>query len=435
LFSTIEADAHKCLSSSIFQYIKENFVEIEEELLSFFDYCHSINIRSECIKPGIINFKFGKTNAYKKIPIDYRKLKDFIKSFPFLEGQGNGIKSILSIVLSIMIFKDKIILIDKPEEFLNPNLVSALGNWISHYSIHNSNQIIFATNDSNFVTGISNNATTVDINIERIEKKVSGFQFDSISPTVVNEISKIPLLSDLPIVESIFYKGVILCEGESDRIFYKSILDNLMYKTDILFINTSGKHTMKNIIPFVKELKTPFKLIADFDLLLSEKEFDNIIVKMTTEKKSQKIICKRKKFSRAIQEYNKVEDALNKQIFHKLNIMLNKKIEHDDESLIKIKKSVENFSERSKIERIKRNGIQAMDKENKLLVKQLIDESKKIGLYIVPYGALESWVKKDIDKKKWIGYALSNVNNNISFTLNNFIMDIYTSFQINELYN
>jgi hypothetical protein len=208
-----------------------------------------------------------------------------------------------------------------------------------------------------------------------------------------------------------------------------------MYETDILFINTSGKHTMKNIIPFVKELKTPFKLIADFDLLLSEKEFDNIIVKMTTEKKSQKIICKRKKFSRAIQEKNKVEDALKKQIFHKLNIMLNKKIDHDDESLIKIKKSVENFSERSKIERIKRNGIQAMDKENKLLVKQLIDESKKIGLYIVPYGALESWVKKDIDKKKWIGYALSNVNNNISFTLNNFIMDIYTSFQINELYN
>jgi len=46
---------------------------------------------------------------------------------------------------------------------------------------------------------------------------------------------------------------------------------------------------------------------------------------------------------------------------------------------------------------------------------------KKIGLFIVPYGDLECWIIHNIEKKKWIEYALTNIDNNISIQLNNFI--------------
>gem|GEM_PF-3258818 len=54
---------------------------------------------------------------------------------------------------------------------------------------------------------------------------------------------------------------------------------------------------------------------------------------------------------------------------------------------------------------------------------------KKIGLFIVPYGDLECWIIHNIEKKKWIEYALTNIDNNISIQLNNFIIDVYSSFK------
>jgi hypothetical protein len=190
---------------------------------------------------------------------------------------------------------------------------------------------------------------------------------------------------------------------------------------------------MKNIIPFVRESKIPFKLIADFDLLLSPDAFDELVRRLTTEKNHQEIISARKMFSQII--IGKTEEELKKQTFQKLRRLLNKKSKTSSIQLTKLKKSVENFPEKSKTDKIKRNGINEIKDEHKSLAQQLIENSKKNGLFIVPYGDLESWFrKKNIDKKEWIEYALTNVNNNnISPQLNHFITDIYDSFRKNEL--
>src|SRR5919112_819078 len=204
------------------------------------------------------------------------------------------------------------------------------------------------------------------------------------------------------------------------------------YNEDILFINTRGKHVMKNIIPFVKESKVPFKLIADFDLLLSADEFDELVKRLTTEKNYQEIISSRKMFSQII--FGKTEEELKQQTFQKLKRLLNKKSETSSMPLTKLKRSVENFSEKSNADKIKRNGINGIKNEQKSLAQQLIEDSKKNGLFIVPYGDLESWFRENVDKKEWIEFALTNVNNNnISHQLNHFITDVYDSFKMNEL--
>ena len=269
--------------------------------------------------------------------------------------------------------KDKIILIDEPEAFLHPTQIRVLGNWIAEYSLNSGNQILIATHSSDFLNGILNNK---GINVIRLNWDNNFTQFSEISPKIVNETSKDPLLSSLPILESVFYRGVILCEGDSDRVFYKSVMTKLIdHNEDILFINTHGKHVMKNIIPFVKESKVPFKLIADFDILLSTGEFDELVKRLTTEKNYQEIISTRKMFSQIIR--GKTEEELKQQTFQKLKRLLNKKIETSRMPLTKIKKSVENFSEKSKTDKIKRNGINGIKNEHKSLVRHLIENSKK----------------------------------------------------------
>jgi hypothetical protein len=280
------------------------------------------------------------------------------------------------------------------------------------------------------LNGILNNK---GINVIRLSRDNDLTKFRQLPTKIVNEVSKDPLLSSLPILDSVFYRGVILCEGNSDRVFYKSVMAKLIdYDEDILFINTHGKHVMKNIIPFVKESKVPFKLIADFDLLLSADEFDELVRRLTTEKKCREIISTRKMFSQIV--IGKTEQELKQQTFQKLKRLLDKKSETSSMPLTKLKRSVENFSEKSKTDKIKRNGINGIKNEHKSLAQQLIEDSKKNGLFIVPYGDLESWFRENVDKKEWIEFALANVNNNnISPHLNNFITDIYDSFRKNEL--
>jgi predicted ATP-dependent endonuclease of OLD family len=187
-------------------------------------------------------------------------------------------------------------------------------------------------------------------------------QCNKISFKELEQIDKNPILYNLPILESVFYNGVVLCEGDSDRMFYQKVMDKIAsdYDDKILFINTYGKHTMKNVIPFIKSSHIPFKLIVDFDLLLSGGEFDKIIKELTTEKNCTKMISKRKKFSQIITGYGtegEGEGELQKHIFQKLIRLLNKKSERKNNTdLTKHKKNIENFSRKSKVDRIKKNG-------------------------------------------------------------------------------
>jgi predicted ATPase len=415
---------------SLLQSLTEGFEEMGEELHKIFTRASETSIKFGRFPSGIITFKDCKNNEFKEIPNKHRKIKNFLRSFPLLDDQGDGFKSFVCIVLSILLCKDKTILIDEPEAFLRPTQIRVLGNWIAEYSLNNRNQILIATHSSDFLNGILNNK---EINVIRLNRDDNFTRFSQISPKIVNEISKDPLLSSLPILESVFYRGVILCEGDSDRVFYKSVMTKLIdYNEDILFINTHGKHVMKNIIPFVKESKVPFKLIADFDLLLSADEFDELVKRLTTEKNCQEIISSRKMFSKII--FGKTEEELKQQNFQKLKRLLNKKSETSSMPLTKLKKSVENFSVKSKTDKIKRNGINGIENEHKSLVQHLIENSKKNGLFIVPYGDLESWFGENVDKREWIEFALTNVNNNnISPQLNHFITDIHDSFRKNEL--
>lgn len=48
-----------------------------------------------------------------------------MKPYTMLQEQGDGFRSFVGIVLSILLSKDKIILIDEPEAFLHPTQISA----------------------------------------------------------------------------------------------------------------------------------------------------------------------------------------------------------------------------------------------------------------------------------------------------------------------
>ena len=88
------------------------------------------------------------------------------------------------------------------------------------------------------------------------------------------QISKDPFLRYSALLEGIFYKNVVLCEGDADCMFYSMLNSAADMKdakgTETLFTHCGGKQRMAKVIGALKELKVDIKVIPDFDVLNNE---------------------------------------------------------------------------------------------------------------------------------------------------------------------
>lgn len=81
---------------------------------------------------------------------------------------------------------------------------------------------------------------------------------------------------------------------------------------------------------------------------------------------------------------------------------------------------------------VKKRGIYAFDEETKKEAENLLQELKKIGIFLVPVGELEGWIDFGTrDKKKWILQALPMIHEGKALEqLQNFVREILTYLSI-----
>lgn len=298
-----------------------------------------------------------------------------------------------------------------------------LGNWIGNYLSKTTNQIIITTHSSHLLSSILSNS---EVKVLRLDRQDNITYFNQISSEIVNKIRKNPLLSNFSILESLFYKGVILCEGDTDCIFYRSLLNKVRDNNeDILFINTNGVGVMKKIIPLIKESNIPFILILDFDTLLNNDPLKNIVHLITSQ--STELISDSRNLLQNI--YGKSEDELKIETLNKVNVLASSPDAHQL-TFSQLKKNIENISKISRYGDTKRNGINSFDSNTRELAEDLINKLIKIGIFVVPVGELESWMNLGTsDKNEWIQAALSkDYDKDIPCNLKDFINNLNNSF-------
>lgn len=77
-------------------------------------------------------------------------------------------------------------------------------------------------------------------------------------------------------MESLFHPMTVMCESDSDCLLYGRALTAVLSDEDrpmeAFFIGCGGKRKQAKLVPALKALNLPFRLIFDFDLLLTEKD-------------------------------------------------------------------------------------------------------------------------------------------------------------------
>lgn len=188
-----------------------------------------------------------------------------------IEKTSDGVKAFTGIITELIAGDPKIVLMDEPEAFLHPPLATKLGNEVAQAALAADKRVFVSTHSPMFVMGCIQSGAPV--NIVRLTYR-DGVATSRVLPSQeILELMRNPLLRSTGVLSGLFYEFVIITESDADRAFYQEINERLLrFKPEwgipnCLFINAQNKQTIHTIMKPLRKLGIPSAGIVDIDIL------------------------------------------------------------------------------------------------------------------------------------------------------------------------
>lgn len=235
-----------------------------------------------------VNLKIGEpAGSYPERYEDPEPYQREVDSLPSLDNQGDGVRSLLGILLPLVTAAYSVVVLDEPELFLHPPQSFALGKEIGRIAQNNRLQVILATHDKNLLAGLLDSSAPLSVvRLLRDNQTVTAHQLSSADIRVIWDD---PVLKYSNVLDGLFHELVILAENERDCRFYQAALDVRPSKdssesaarplpaSDVLFVPSAGTSGMPKIARALRALKVPVVASPDIDVLNNETIIRNIV--------------------------------------------------------------------------------------------------------------------------------------------------------------
>lgn len=203
---------------------------------------------------------------------------DRIESLPPLEGQGDGMRSFVSILGRVLAENRAVILIDEPEAFLHPPQARLLADIIGGETA--DRQILLASHSSDVLQGLLNQHSA-RVSVVRLSRTTTGGGKAVVLPSAeVQTLWKDPILRFSNVMDGLFHEAVIVTEADADCRFYEAMAAATIEPTklpDIHYTYSGGKDRLPVVVTALRSLGVPVVTIADFDLLNNETTLSKIV--------------------------------------------------------------------------------------------------------------------------------------------------------------
>lgn len=334
-------------------------------------------------------YKFGtKDEIDKSVSADTRETRCLLESLENLNDQGDGIRSAVAILASLITTTHSLYLIDEPETFLHPPQARILGRNIVDLS--QNKQCFISTHNIDLLRGMleKNYARIKIIKINRTDNVNEFYVLDNDSIKVVSDDKNLKYSN---ILNGLFYNTVVLCENESDCKFYSALLekiDNDCYQ-NTLFCAVGGKDQFKIIIPLLNKLKINFLVIADLDLINNRDKLKDLINSIETNKYNQ-ISSIHNDFLNLFE--SKTDDQVKKQSEIKEEILsfITDTPYMSDETASKIRQVLKNISHLKLLKNCGKSCLPAGECVQKY--NQIINFLNKSNIFVVECGEIERFI-------------------------------------------
>jgi ABC-type cobalamin/Fe3+-siderophores transport system ATPase subunit len=268
---------------------------------------------------------------------------------------SDGVKAFTGIITEVMAGDPHVLLIDEPEAFLHPALASKLGYELSRAALSTNKRVFVSTHSASFVMGCIQSGAPV--NIIRLTYR-SGVATARVLPSdEILQLMRHPLLRSTGILNGLFYEFVIVAESDADRAFYQEINERLLqFKpewgiSNCLFINAQNKQTVQTILRPLRQLGIPAAGIVDIDVLKDG----------------------------GANWTNLLASAGVPDISHA--------------PLAAMRSAVKNAMDATGRDMKRDGGIGILQPQDREAAENLIDDVGNYGIFVVPGGELESWMK------------------------------------------
>lgn len=311
-----------------------------------------------------------------------------------IDNQGAGFKSFAGVVLSLLLTEYRVVLLDEPEAFLHPAQARQFGSWMANHASEIPGQLIIATHNSHFLTGIL--SASEGIAIHRLNRAKDHTKYNTLPRGATTELASDPLLSNQRVIEGVFHRGVVVCEADGDAIIYRFASEEELDVRDFLFTHAQNRQTINRVTAVLTEAAIPRVAVADIDILREPREFGELLQSLDdSDNKFQDIVNKCNQFNQSLRDSDVDWDEL------------------------------------------KANGKEEVPEHSEEDFQELYDVGRNYGLFIVDVGELEGWL--DLGRSKgpeWVIEALDEIDNgNCGEDLRRFVDEIrkYLDRQYREL--
>lgn len=395
------ANLHKVSPQNLLQalYGADSIVEIQ--LREAFNDVFGKDIKLDY--SGLTELVFRVSDKFEYVPEDPKQAAKYFEKHAILDDQGDGFRSFVGVVLSLLLSHDRIVLLDEPEAFLHPAQSWQLGYWMAKHIERVPGQVIISTHNSNFIAGIL--AANHPVDIYRLNRHDNNTSFNRIPPESTELLAKSPILSSQRVLDSLFHRGVVVCEADSDRIFYSTVANDDLSTHEILFIHAHNKQTIHIVLELLSKANVPCCGIVDIDILNGKDDINRILSSLGK--------------SHINSDQQAIIDNLAAEIKSGSDLGALESIRQSIEEFLKqLNEDEHNFSgargainrirkDASKWSTVKTDGIRVLSGELKTNIEKLLSDLSNEGVFVVPVGELEGWINLgDVKKNRWIVPAL-----------------------------
>lgn len=319
----------------------------------------------------------------KEIPPDISKdvpiqvLSQYCSNKEDILQFGDGLQCYVGLIATLTVLPNQIVLIDEPEAFLHPLLTRKLSQDLSRLIVKRNGSLIVATHSPDFLMGCLE--TTTKVSIVRMTFSNDKPVAMKLERDEIRRLMQEPLSRSTGVFKALFHKGALVTESDADRAFYDEINRRLTNTnrgdSDIVILNGNGMHSLYKIVKPLRQLGIPAIAIPDLDFLnLRKNEIINLLS-----------AC----------------DCLDHNIVYS-QIATVRELWKDSKNLVKPYMN------------IKEDGIYALRPTKRKIAEGLLKNLNNYGLFPVPVGELEGWLKDlGIQKKKteWLIEIFESMGN------------------------
>lgn len=208
--------------------------------------------------------------------------KEELRSLPGLHTQGDGMQSALALLLPVITASFPVILVDEPEAFLHPPQARILGATLARLAHSRGVQLIVATHDRHFLTGLLD-AEEVAVSVIRLSRDRGTSVATHLESDKLRSAWGTASLRHSNLLDGLFHRIVVVSENERDCRFYAAALEAMdeefelpVRPHDVLFLSSSGKGNIRPLSEVLLASGVPVVASPDLDIVNDEQTIQKL---------------------------------------------------------------------------------------------------------------------------------------------------------------